>query len=293
MIPIFNFDTNPVEKRRMEAWPDTCRMMILGPSGSGKTNVLLSYLGHRQPPFKHIYLCTRTLYQAKYQLLQESINDHNKEKKNLKNQIHFQAVDVDSIPEPEEVEEGAIIIFDHILTERQDRIANFFLRGRHRKISCVYISQSFTRLEKKNCIRSNMNYLILMPGIDGVNLRQIYVEFCAAKMTYEKFRSLVQKAWSFGPYDFFTIDLDNNTFKHNFDDPLTHDTEKDSDKKHYLQDTDKRRVCKECYRKLTANYGREIARKKSKNVSTVCVACPNIPFLCSTCFEEYHASDKI
>jgi len=153
-------------------------MMILGAYGSGKTNVLLSYLGHRQPPFKHIYLCTRTLYQPKYQLLQESINEHNKEKKNLKNQIHFHAVDVNNIPDPEEVEEGAIIIFDDVLTEKQDRIANFFLRGRHRQISCVcIISQSFTRLDKKNCIRSNMNYLILMPGIDGINLRRVVESF--------------------------------------------------------------------------------------------------------------------
>ena len=217
MIPIINFDTDTVPVRKIAAWPNIVRMGIFGPSGAGKTNILLTFLTYRQPVFQNIYICSKTIYQTKYELLQDLINEYNNEKKNKKNPVTFHAVDVENIPDPESIEKGSIIIFDDVLTEKQDRIANFFLRGRHRQISCVYISQSFTRLDKKNCIRSNLNYLILLKQ-DGVNLRQLFNEF-VTDMSWECFKQLASYAWS-APFNFFTIDLEADKafrYKKNFD----------------------------------------------------------------------------
>ena len=77
-----------------------------------------------------------------------------------------------NLPEPEEIGKGSVIIFDDMLTEKQDKIANFFLRGRHRDISCFFLSQAYNKIPKKSGIRENFNFLVLFKQ-DLVNLRQI------------------------------------------------------------------------------------------------------------------------
>jgi hypothetical protein len=68
-------------------------------------------------------------------------------------------------------------------------------------------------------------------------------------------------------------------------------------KSHYLQEINEytgnrrqRKACRNCYKKLKTKEGREIARNKSRKVSTFCKKCPEKPFLCSDCFEEYHSN---
>ncbi len=98
--------------------------------------------------------------------------------------------DVNNLPDPNDVPERSIIIFDDILTENEHKIAEFFLRGRHRKISCFYLTQSYTKIPTKTAIRDNFNYLILL-GQDVTNLRVIYKEY--AYKVFKKFEEFIQK----------------------------------------------------------------------------------------------------
>lgn len=52
-----------------------------------------------------------------------------------------------------------------------------------------------------------------------------------------------------------------------------------------------RRTCHVCYGKLKESEGRLTARNKSKRVFTVCVDCPNQPFMCLECFGEKHKTN--
>jgi len=54
-------------------------------------------------------------------------------------------------------------------------------------------------------------------------------------------------------------------------------------------DRRKRRYCVECYSTYTETYGRDIAKKKAKRVTTECAACPGNPRLCFACFPKFHA----
>ena len=207
MISVINFDTKPQTPRKVEMFPNVIRCGIFGPSGVGKSNVLLTILLHIRP-FFNIYLCSRTADQDKYKLLGELIDSYNK--KNRK-KIKFHLLSIDNLPEPEKVEREAIIIFDDILTENQDKIANFFLRGRHHNISCFYLSQMFTRIPKKCAIRNNLNYLIMF-RVDLINLRQIHVEFIT-DLSFEKFKQMCNECWR-EPYGFLVVDVDNEWCKY-------------------------------------------------------------------------------
>ena len=201
-IKVINFDKGGGKKgRTVKMFPNILRCGIFRPSGCGKTNVLMTILLHVRP-FRNIYLCSKTSYQEKYTQLRELVNDYNKSNK-PKITLH----DVVALPEPENVAPRSIVIFDDILTENQDKIANFFLRGRHREISCFYLAQSYTKIPKKSGIRENFNYLILFRQ-DQVNLRQIYTEY-VTDLNFEQFRQLCDKCWR-EPYGFLVVDLESS-----------------------------------------------------------------------------------
>ena len=68
---------------------------------------------------------------------------------------------------------------------------------------------------------------------------------------------------------------------------------------HYLRETEereegkradrqKRRYCMDCYKASVEKFGREVAKKKAKRVTTECAACPGKPRLCFECFPKMH-----
>lgn len=210
-IAVINFDGDECrQKRKVDMFPDVMRCGIFGPSGAGKSNILLTILVHVRP-FTNLYLCSKTGYQEKYQTLHELVQTYNLGRKRRKQiKIHY-IVQVENLPEPEKVEPGSIVIFDDILTEKQDRIANFFLRGRHRDISCFYLSQAYTKIPKKTGIRENFNYLIIFRQ-DLVNLRQIFTEY-VSDLNFERFRNICNDCWR-DPYSFLVIDVENEKCKY-------------------------------------------------------------------------------
>jgi len=210
-IQVINFEEEVKVRRLVPMFPNIMRCGIFGPSGCGKTNVLMTILLHHEP-LASIYLCSRTSFQEKYLKLENLVHSYNTGKNSLL--IQFVKLTPDILIEPEETEVGASVIFDDVLTEGQDKIANFFLRGRHRKISCFYLAQSYTKIPKKSGIRENFNYLIIFRQ-DNVNLRQLYNEYITG-ISFTQFKNICNKCWSL-PYGFLTVDIENGTFIQNFD----------------------------------------------------------------------------
>jgi hypothetical protein len=210
-IAVINFD-NHVKKthRKVEMFPDVIRCGMFGPSGAGKSNLLLTMLVHVRP-FKNLYLCSKTSYQEKYDTLRELISTHNQSRKSKKQMIKINELHVETLPEPEDLEVDSIVLFDDVLTEKQDKVANFFLRGRHRNISCFYLSQAYTKIPKKSGIRENFNYVILFRQ-DLVNLRQVFTEY-VTDVTFDRFRTMCNECWH-EPYGFLVIDVENDKCKY-------------------------------------------------------------------------------
>lgn len=49
-----------------------------------------------------------------------------------------------------------------------------------------------------------------------------------------------------------------------------------------------RRACQQCYKNNVSDYGRLVAKNKTKKVNTFCINCPNQPYLCVECFSKLH-----
>jgi len=222
-IKVENYDYNEPHPRYNDIFPNVIRAGIFGPSGCGKTNVLIQILMEINT-YSNIYLCTKTPYQEKYDRLRAIIEIYNSR---AEFKVDLITLLPNELKEPEELEPYAgqacsagtysVIIFDDILTDPQENIATYYLRGRHYNISCFYLAQTYSKVPKQ-CIRDNFNYLIIFKQ-DLKNLKHIF-ENHITDLTFEKFKEMCNLCWS-QKYGFLVIDKEcndkNEVYKKNFE----------------------------------------------------------------------------
>lgn len=205
-LTIKNFDTIKPPERLNSLFPNVIRAIICGPSNCGKTNVLLNIL--TKIHHSDIIICSKTSYQDKYKYLENLIEDFNKIcfKYNMEPR-KYQNLTLDSLPNPEELKTCSVVIFDDISTEQQDKISNYFAYGRHNKISCFYLSQTYSKIPKQ-LIRDNVNYIILFTQ-DMTNLKHVYDDH-VYDIDLNTFKSMCSDSWSH-KYGFLVIDKEIET----------------------------------------------------------------------------------
>ena len=81
---------------------------------------------------------------------------------------------------------------------------DYFVRSRHKNISCVYLSQNWTKLNF-NIIRNNLNFLCVFKQ-NSFYIRQIYNQVADNDMTLEDFKNVCKSAWK-EDFGFLTINL--------------------------------------------------------------------------------------
>ena len=134
---------------------NTFRMLICGPSGSGKTNTLLNML-YRLLVYDKIYLYTKNLHQDKYQYMLDDFEER------VNPVAGYNVIEAgnDVIPlEMLPTDNQKIVIFDDLVCEssQRDDIINYFMTGRPRNCSAIYLSQSYFKTPKNirdNCTTS-------------------------------------------------------------------------------------------------------------------------------------------
>lgn len=124
-----------------------CRILIVGASNAGKTNTAFNILQNMNNTFIEVIICAKSDTEPLYDVLKDKLKNklkifigqiplENKKKGTQPN-----------IPKIEEIEEKddkgyipKLIIFDDLCLEKnQDRISEYFIRGRKKKYH-VYIS---------------------------------------------------------------------------------------------------------------------------------------------------------
>lgn len=218
-----NFEGLQAKKSMYKYYPDIVRCAICGPSNCGKTNILLSILTDCKYGliYKNIYIYSKSLNQNKYVYLYKWIKQINKK---LKNKIGlFTFENSDDVISLEDVKENSVMIFDDINTHKIKIIEEYFSRGRHKKISCFYLCQTYSRIPKQ-MVRDNLNLIILFKGNDKTNLKHVYDDHVGIDMCFEYFRMLCSYCWK-NKYDFLVINLEkeinNGKYSHNFNELLT------------------------------------------------------------------------
>lgn len=202
--------------------PHTIRCLIVGPSSTGKSNVMFNLLFEKNGlRFTNVYVFSKSLYQPKYVLLEKVMAK-------VPEVGYFPYNDNEEVIPPEDAESNSVMIFDDVSCERQNKIKDYFTRGRHKSIDCFLLGQTYTDIPKRG-IRDNANMVILFRQ-DERNMRYVYNDHVNTDMHFETFKKMCAKAWNKDKYGFLVVvkdcDLCDGRYRIGFDkfiqcDPIT------------------------------------------------------------------------
>ena len=180
------------------------RMLIAGPSGSGKTNTLMYILMKPLAYYDNLYLYAKNLEQGKYCDLTKKFDEISK-------RVDYNVLECsnDNIIPVSEIDSDSqkVVIFDDFVCEKnQAPLIDYFIRGRHKNCSVIYLSQSFYKTPKD--IRLNCSHFCIydFPSKNERNL--ITRELGCIMVQYEK---AVNK-----PFSFLYVDKPLKKVKRNF-----------------------------------------------------------------------------
>ena len=183
---------------------DTFRMLICGGSGSGKTNLLYHMLMKPLVYYDQIHLYAKNLEQDKYQDMIKNLNE-------ISQLVGYDVLvcSCDKIVPVENMENESqkLVIFDDFVCEKNQKpLIDYFIRGRHKNCSVIYLSQSFYGTPKD--IRLNCSHFCVyeFPSSNERNL--ISRELSVDKEQYIK---ATKK-----PYSFLYVDKPKKLIKRNF-----------------------------------------------------------------------------
>lgn len=202
------------------------RLVINGASKSGKTNLLVNLI-YDYLNFDRLYICAKDIFESKYEELRENYTQfedieledikkckglkNKKEiikeyKKYKKDEVIFTScleefITVDDL-DPSYIN---LVVFDDCIVEKdQHKIEEFFIRGRKKNASIIYLSQYYYKIPIT--IRSNSDYFIFF-NMKQREIDQIIREI-DGQLTRDEFREMFKNCIR-KRYDFFMLDLVN------------------------------------------------------------------------------------
>jgi len=207
---------NP-EKGTSHVFDVPFRCLIVGPSGSGKTNTILEMIHRMKNTFINIVVCVKNREEPLYDLLKEKMKDR---VQIYDGDIMVGKKTTPNVPPLDEVNvkddkgyEPTLVIFDDLVCDKeQSIIGQYFIRGRKRNVSCVYLTQSYYRSPK--IIRMQCNYTILKRNINRRDLASIIRE--TSIMTNLEELIKCYKISTQSMEDFLLIDSSNSTLYRGF-----------------------------------------------------------------------------
>ena len=184
LIPIYDVEDDVVSNFRQlyDFMPDRCfQMLICGPSGSGKTNTLMHVIMELLF-FDKIFLYAKKLDQSKYQHLMEMF-------KPISDEAGYNVVEASNdqiLPVSGLTDDGQkMVIFDDFVCDKNQKpLVDYFIRGRHKNCSVIYLSQSYYKTPKD--IRLNCSHFSIYDFPSASERSLICPENSIPKELYEE-----------------------------------------------------------------------------------------------------------
>lgn len=205
-IPNYDVGDNATSNFRQlyDFMPDRCfRMLVCGPSGSGKTNTLVHMI-YNLLYFDKVYLYAKNLEQTKYQNLMYKL-------KPISNEAGYDVIEAynDKIIPVKYLDGDSqkIVIFDDFVCEKNQKpLVEYFITGRHKNCSVIYLSQSYFGTPKN--IRLNCSHFSIYSFPSANDRSLICRENSIPKELYNKATE--------EPFDFLYIDKPRKITSKNF-----------------------------------------------------------------------------
>lgn len=196
------FHGNNNSKNKNNLFPFPLRCVIIGSSGCGKTTLLENFIYKHWINYDYLYVCSKSLEQEVYIIMKNIFDDINNE---LDEEIGLFFDDIEQLPNVDECKKNSLIIFDDCVMENQDIVKEYFVRGRHRNISCIYLTQCYSKLDRQ-LIRNNLNLLCIFKQSNHY-VDMIYKDFTESDFElYQKFKQICNDCWS-QEFGFISINL--------------------------------------------------------------------------------------
>ena len=209
-MEIPNYDSgDDTDKKYKQIYPfmpsNIFRMLICGNSGSGKTNLLYHMLIKPLLYYDEIYLYAKNLEQDKYQkLIKKMVELSHKLGYEI---LHCSNDEIIPVSEMDYEDNQKLIIFDDYVCEKnQKSLIDYFIQGRHKNCSVLYLSQSFYKTPKD--IRLNCSHYCLYEFPSAREANRISAELGVDKEVY--------KSATKEPYTFLYIDKPKKRIAKNF-----------------------------------------------------------------------------
>ena len=209
-MEIPNYDDDDKNKKFKQLYPfmpnDTFCMLICGNSGSGKTNLPYHMLIEPLLYYDKIYLYAKNLEQEKYQNLINKMNEASSE------EVGYNVMEVSNdaiipINHLNYEDNQKLVIFDDYVCEKNQRpIVDYFIHGRHKNCSVIYLSQSFYKTPRD--IRLNCSHYCIYEFPSSRERNMISSELGVDK---EQFKKATKK-----PFSFLYVDKPKKKVKKNF-----------------------------------------------------------------------------
>lgn len=182
------------------------RMVISGPSGCGKTNLLMNMLMNKLLYFDKLYIFAKDLTEDKYRCIRdffkELAKEHDREDDPY---LEMFSSKLSDIPDPDSLDEKKehLLIFDDMVTEKdQGIITQYYIRGRKRNASMIYLSQIFTGTPMD--IRKKVDYIALF-AVNSANEMDWICRNVATDIPKKLCKEMYEEVCN-EPYQFLFID---------------------------------------------------------------------------------------
>jgi hypothetical protein len=192
------------------------RSLVVAPSGSGKSNFitnLISLFCKGKGTFDSIFIFCKSRDEPLYQFLSDK-------SKGLI-EVHEDLLKLPALNELNPSQQ-TLLIFDDFITDikKFPIISEYFIRGRKRGCSLMFLSQSYYNTPK--IIRQNINYCVILK-LGGTRDVNSILRECSIGITKEQLLSMYKEATK-QKFDVFIINLEksgNERYRHNFLDYYT------------------------------------------------------------------------
>ena len=156
----------------------------MGASGCGKTTLLYNLLIKNWGiPFQYLYISSKSLEQHIYQELKA---EYEKLSAVEDAEIAYFFNSCEELISVDECEPNSLVVFaDCVNLQQQHVIKDYFVRGSHKNISCIYLTQSYTKVDRQ-LIRNNIKFLCIF-NQSLKYTRDIYNEYAGSDFTFERF----------------------------------------------------------------------------------------------------------
>ena len=180
-------------------------MLLASPSGSGKTNLLYDIIISPLVYYDQIHLYAKNLEQDKYQQMIKAFDAIGK---NIGyDPLVYSNNNITSVENLMDDGSQKIVLFDDYVTEKNQKpLIDYFIRGRHKNCSVIYLTQSYYGCPKD--IRLNFSHFCIYDFPSSNERSLISRELSVNKDQYTK---ATEKQ-----YSFLYVDKPRKIIKRNF-----------------------------------------------------------------------------